>query len=168
MRARHPAKSPPPKIVVPKERRASTLPVGLAPETRSRTPPCTIKTAKVVRQPMQNHHKNDRMSPHHPMSEKMARPFVRQPFRTLAEPYQGVKQTAYLPLRSSLLKHEPLTPPRGRGESGSFYHDARRPTRSPLHYLPSPVPALPHCRPRHDNWPRQRDRTWFDNSAEGI
>ena len=64
MRARHPAKSPPPKIVVPKERRASPLPVGFVPDTRSRTPPCTIKTANVVRQPMQNHHKNDRTNPH--------------------------------------------------------------------------------------------------------
>ncbi|MCE3223813.1 MAG: hypothetical protein K0S58_1993 [Nitrospira sp.] len=100
MRARHPAKSPPPKIVVAKERRAPALPVGLAPETRSRTPPCTIKTARVVRQPMQNHHKNDRTSPHG-LWLKMARLFVRQPFRTLAEPYQGVKQTAYLPLRPS-------------------------------------------------------------------
>jgi hypothetical protein len=70
MRARHPANSPPPKIVVPKERRALALPVGLAPETRSRTPPCTIKTARVVRQPMQNHHKNDRTSPHCPLPEK--------------------------------------------------------------------------------------------------
>ncbi len=42
----------------------------------------------------------------------MARLLVRQPFRTLAEAYGGVKQSAYLPLRlnrfehkSSLLRH---------------------------------------------------------------
>jgi hypothetical protein len=63
MRARHPAKSPPPKIVVLKERIAPAPSAGLAPDTRSRTPPCTIKTARVIRQPMQNHHKNDRTNP---------------------------------------------------------------------------------------------------------
>ncbi len=70
MRARQPANSPPPKIVVPKERSASALPVGLVPETRSRTPPCTIKTASVVRQPIQNHHKNDRTKLHDLVAEK--------------------------------------------------------------------------------------------------
>lgn len=44
---------------------------------------------------MLNHHKNDRTSPHVRWL-KMARPLVRQPFRTLSEPYRGVKQTGCL------------------------------------------------------------------------
>lgn len=167
MRARQPAKSPPPNIVVPKERSAPALPVGLAPETRSRTPPCTIKTANVVRQPMQNHHKNDRTSPRICWL-KMARLHVRQPFRTLAEPYQGVKQSAYLPLRLNRHEHEwRLTPPCGWSESAPFVRDAGRSTRCRHHCLPSPGRALLHCRRRRDNSPRQTGRTSSDNFAAG-
>src|SRR4030066_2133821 len=57
--ARQPAKSPPPKIVVPNDRyELAPLPEG-APSSRSLTPPCTMSTESVSNAPTANHHPND-------------------------------------------------------------------------------------------------------------
>jgi hypothetical protein len=58
-KAKQPANSPPPKIVVPNERyELAPLPGG-APSRRSRTPPCTISTERVSSVPIANHHPKD-------------------------------------------------------------------------------------------------------------
>jgi len=57
--AKHPANSPPPKIVVPNERYALAPLPGGAPSSRSRTPPCTISTERVSSAPIANHHLKD-------------------------------------------------------------------------------------------------------------
>ena len=58
IKARQPANRPPPKIVIAKLKKALALPVGWVPYRRSRTPPCTIRTARVVSDPMINHQMN--------------------------------------------------------------------------------------------------------------
>jgi hypothetical protein len=57
--ARHPAKRPPPKIVVLKERYGLAPVLGCAPSNRSRTPPWTISTDRVRTAPMPNHQEKD-------------------------------------------------------------------------------------------------------------
>jgi len=59
-----PAKSPPPKIVDPMDKNASNELESGEPCKRSRTPPCTIKTASVNRDPIPNHQMNVRILPH--------------------------------------------------------------------------------------------------------
>jgi len=59
-----PAKSPPPRMVDPMEKNASTELESGVLERRSRTPPCTINTARVSSEPMPNHHTNVRIFPH--------------------------------------------------------------------------------------------------------
>ena len=58
--ATHPANTPPPKIVKPMERASSHVPDEDDPYSKSRTPPCTIKMAKVSNAPIPNHHANVR------------------------------------------------------------------------------------------------------------
>ena len=58
--ATHPANTPPPKIVKPMERTSSHVPDEDDPYSKSRTPPCTIKMAKVSSAPIPNHHANVR------------------------------------------------------------------------------------------------------------
>lgn len=53
--ATQPANRPPPKIVIAKLKYALALPVEWVPYRRSRTPPCTINTERVVSDPMPNH-----------------------------------------------------------------------------------------------------------------
>jgi len=57
--AEQPANNPPPKIVVPKERYAPAPLPGIVPSKRSRTPPCTISTERVINAPIANHHPKD-------------------------------------------------------------------------------------------------------------
>jgi len=58
IKAKQPANRPPPRIVIAKLKNALALPAGWVPYRRSRTPPCTISTERVVRDPMPNHQKN--------------------------------------------------------------------------------------------------------------
>src|SRR5689334_21310006 len=58
-KAKHPAKSPPPKIVVLNDRYGLAPTLGWAPSNRSRTPPWTINTDRVRTAPMPNHHEKD-------------------------------------------------------------------------------------------------------------
>ena len=55
MSAMQPASRPPPAIVIAKVKYALALPAGCVSYRRSRTPPCTINTDKVVIDPIQNH-----------------------------------------------------------------------------------------------------------------
>ncbi|MCC2640905.1 MAG: hypothetical protein K0S45_1318 [Nitrospira sp.] len=166
MSARQPANNPPPKIVVPKERTAPGPATWLAPEIRSRTPPCTIKTAKVMRQPMQNHHKNARTNPHDSMLENSATA-LSDSVLTLAEPCQAVKQSALsYSFGQTWFEHEPAAiPGRGFPESDFSIRDAKRPTPYPRHYQPSPDRELLHCLPRPDNWPLRMARISSGNSS---
>lgn len=167
MRARQPANSPPPKIVVPKERIAPAPPVGLAPETKSRTPPCTIKTASVIRQPMQNHHKNDRTKPHGLMAENGAAPCPAACSNS-SRALPRCQAICILSLRSSRPELDStITPSHERSAPGPSVRDAETPIRSRLHCLPSPDPVLRHCRRRRDNSPRRTGRTSFDSFAAG-
>ena len=90
--ARHPAKSPPPKIVVPKERYGLVPPVGCDPSNKSRTPPCTMSTDRVRSAPIPNHQEKD-------LTEILARkrPHCSKPapVGTLDEGCRTVKQTTY-------------------------------------------------------------------------
>ena len=90
--ARHPAKSPPPKIVVPKERYGLVPPVGCDPSNKSRTPPCTMSTERVRSAPMPNHQEKDLteiLAKKRPPCSKPA------PVGTLDEGCRTVKQTTY-------------------------------------------------------------------------
>jgi len=58
IKAKQPANRPPPKIVIAKLKNALSLPVGWVPYKRSRTPPCTINTERVISDPMPNHQMN--------------------------------------------------------------------------------------------------------------
>jgi hypothetical protein len=58
-KARHPARSPPPKIVVLNDRYGLAPTLWWAPSNRSRTPPWTINTDRVRTAPMPNHHEKD-------------------------------------------------------------------------------------------------------------
>ncbi len=58
IKAKQPANRPPPRIVIAKLKNALALPAGWVPYRRSRTPPCTISTERVVRDPMPNHQIN--------------------------------------------------------------------------------------------------------------
>ena len=58
-KAKQPANNPPPTIVVPNERYALAPLPGGAPSSSSRTPPCTINTARVSSAPIANHHLKD-------------------------------------------------------------------------------------------------------------
>jgi len=59
-----PARSPPPRVVDPIEKNASTELESGVPARRSLTPPCTINTARVNSDPIPNHHTNVRILPH--------------------------------------------------------------------------------------------------------
>lgn len=90
--ARHPAKSPPPKIVVANERYGLAPPLGCDPSNKSRTPPCTMSTERVRSAPMPNHHEKDLtgiLVKKQPTRSKGA------PFGTLDEGCRTVKQTTY-------------------------------------------------------------------------
>lgn len=167
MRARQPANSPPPKIVVPKERIAPVPPVGLAPETKSRTPPWTIKTASVIRQPMQNHHKNDRTSPHGLTAGNGAAPRPAA-FSNSSRALPRCQAICALAPRWSRPELESVvTPSYGRPAAGPSVRDAKTPIRCRLRCPPSPNPALRHCRRTRDNSPRQTARISFDSFAVG-
>lgn len=56
--AKHPARRPPPRIVVPNETTAVVPAAGWVPSKRSRIPPCTIRTARVRTEPIANHQVN--------------------------------------------------------------------------------------------------------------
>lgn len=56
--AKHPARRPPPRIVVPNETTAEVPAAGWVPSKRSRIPPCTMRTARVRTEPIANHQVN--------------------------------------------------------------------------------------------------------------
>lgn len=85
--AKHPANSPPPKMVSAKLKNASALLVGCVSYKRSRTPPCTIRTASVVNDPMPAHHKNVLISAHSHSNVRTARRVA-----TVAERLYPVKE----------------------------------------------------------------------------
>jgi hypothetical protein len=58
-KARHPARRPPPKIVVLNDRYGLAPVLEWAPSNRSRTPPWTISTDRVRSAPMPNHQEKD-------------------------------------------------------------------------------------------------------------
>jgi hypothetical protein len=60
IRATHPASRPPPMRVVPKYTKTFVPPEGCVPSHKSRTPPWTIRTDRVIRAPIMNHHAKDR------------------------------------------------------------------------------------------------------------
>ena len=67
MRARQPASNPPPRMVMAK---VTPLPDGLY--NRSRTPPCTINTERVISEPIPNHQMNVRTSVQSPGTHELA------------------------------------------------------------------------------------------------
>jgi hypothetical protein len=67
IRARHPASSPPPRIVMANVTSALVPPVGRGAKNKSCTPPCTISTDKVVSAPMLNHQTNVLTPTLHPL-----------------------------------------------------------------------------------------------------
>lgn len=56
--AKHPARRPPPRMVVPNETTAVVPAAGWVPSNRSRIPPCTMRTARVMTEPIANHQVN--------------------------------------------------------------------------------------------------------------
>lgn len=62
IKATHPASKPPPMRVVPKYTNTFVPPEGCVPSHRSRTPPWTIRTERVIRAPIMNHHAKDRIA----------------------------------------------------------------------------------------------------------
>ena len=60
IKATHPASKPPPIRVVPKYTKTFVPPDGCVPSHKSRTPPWTIRTERVIRAPIMNHHAKDR------------------------------------------------------------------------------------------------------------
>ena len=84
--ATHPASKPPPMRVVPKYTKTFVLPEGWVPSHKSRTPPWTIRTERVNRAPIMNHHVKDRSAM--VMPENRAQPCLSA---TLANALQAVK-----------------------------------------------------------------------------
>jgi hypothetical protein len=60
IKATHPASKPPPMRVVPKYTNTFVPPEGCVPSHKSRTPPWTMRTERVIRAPIMNHHAKDR------------------------------------------------------------------------------------------------------------
>jgi len=60
IKATHPASKPPPIRVVPKYTKTFVPPEGCIPSHKSRIPPWTIRTERVIRAPIINHHAKDR------------------------------------------------------------------------------------------------------------
>ncbi len=60
IKATHPASKPPPMRVVPKYTKTFVPPDGCVPSHKSRTPPWTIRTERVIKAPIMNHHVKDR------------------------------------------------------------------------------------------------------------
>ena len=78
-----PAKSPPPRMVDPIEKNASSELESGVPARRSRIPPCTINTARVNSDPMPNHHTNVRIFPHGMPDRGLPNLFSAFPKRTI-------------------------------------------------------------------------------------
>lgn len=131
-KAIQPAKSPPPRIVVPNDR----YPLwGCVPSKRSRTPPCTISTESVNSAPIVNHHAKDLTSIRTEGHLAASNPRLTA---TLAEGHGAVKQTpdSLLPFRISLIAQQ--KPAHVRIST----RDEGRWRRNRFHYRPSRGPVL--------------------------
>lgn len=86
IKATHPASKPPPIRVVPKYTNTFVPPEGCVPSHKSRIPPWTIRTERVIRAPIINHHAKDRSAI--VVSESVG---LFSPTVTLAKALQAVK-----------------------------------------------------------------------------
>lgn len=90
---------------MPKYTKTLVSPAGWVPSHKSRIPPCTINTERVISEPITNHHVNERRAMTEPVRQAVS------PVVTLAKGFQTVKNKGK-PWSAQILPSPPALPVR--------------------------------------------------------